>query len=160
MSPRLVDDGTVDSAPDTVRAVVRYGFAGFFPPDTGEVRYKGDNIADAIRTTGMFPPVVYHLIATGQMSGNIEDGLIDVTERVRTRSKAIDRIIEITAARVGTSAPVNLAVVHAEAPDEGLALLERARSRFRCQESFLCSLTTSLVVHFGPGVLGLIAYSQ
>ena len=41
---------------------------------------KGENIAGAMRATGLFPPVVYHLIATGQMSGNIEDGLIDIAE--------------------------------------------------------------------------------
>ena len=41
---------------------------------------KGENIADAVRTTGLFPPVVYHLIATGQMSGNIEGGLLEIAE--------------------------------------------------------------------------------
>jgi general secretion pathway protein F len=42
--------------------------------------HTGDNIAGAMKATGMFPPVVYHLIATGQMSGNIEDGLIDIAQ--------------------------------------------------------------------------------
>jgi DegV family protein with EDD domain len=88
----------------------------------------------------------------------LEDGLIDVTEKVRTRRKAIDRMIEIVAEQVGTSAPVNLAAIHAEAPRDGQLLLERARSIFPCQETFLSNLTTTLVVHFGPGTLGLVAY--
>ncbi|MCL5279398.1 MAG: type II secretion system F family protein [Planctomycetes bacterium] len=62
---------------------------------------KGDNIADAVRTTGLFPPVVYHLIATGQMSGNIEDGLIEIAEMydgevqatVRTLTSLLEPII-------------------------------------------------------------------
>ena len=88
----------------------------------------------------------------------LEDGLIDVIEKVRTRHRAIERMIDIIVERVGTSAPVNLAAIHAEAPDEGRDLLETAKARFNCREVFLVNLTTSLVVHFGPGTLGLVAY--
>jgi DegV family protein with EDD domain len=88
----------------------------------------------------------------------LEDGLLDVVEQVRTQGKAIDRLLEILAERVGTSAPVNLAVIHALAPEPGQELLERAKSMFNCQETFLADLTSSLVVHFGPGTLGLFAY--
>ena len=88
----------------------------------------------------------------------LQDGLLDVAEKVRTRRKAITRMIEIVAERVGTSGMVNLAAIHAEAPEEGHTLLERARASFDCQESFLCNLTTTLVVHFGPGTLALVAY--
>ncbi|MCL7451590.1 MAG: DegV family protein [Anaerolineae bacterium] len=88
----------------------------------------------------------------------LEAGIIDVSEKVRTRSKAIDRMVQLMVERVGTARPVNLAVVHAEAPEEGQALLERAQVLFECRESFLTDLTTSLVVHFGPKTLGLVAY--
>lgn len=62
---------------------------------------KGDNIAGAMKTTDLFPPVVYHLIATGQMSGNIEDGLIDIAEMydaeveasVRTLTSLLEPVI-------------------------------------------------------------------
>ncbi|MFN2289569.1 MAG: DegV family protein [Anaerolineae bacterium] len=88
----------------------------------------------------------------------LEAGIIDVSEKVRTRRKAIDRMIELMTEAVGTTQPVNLAVVHAEAPDEGQQLLARAESLFNCRETFVTDLTTSLVVHFGPKTLGLIAY--
>ena len=88
----------------------------------------------------------------------LEDGLIDVTEQVRTRSKAIGRMLDVVAERVGTGAPVNLAAIHAEAPNEGHVLLEQAKALFQCRETFLCNLTTTLVVHFGPGTLGLAVY--
>lgn len=88
----------------------------------------------------------------------LEDGLLDVADKVRTRSKAVGRMIDMTIDRVGTSAPVNLAVVHALAPEEGQALLERAKRRFDCQESIVTDLALSLAVQFGPGTLGLIAY--
>jgi DegV family protein with EDD domain len=88
----------------------------------------------------------------------LEDGLLDVGDKVRTQRKAIDRMVEIMVERVGTSASVNLAVIHAQAPDLGQELLDRARALFNCHETFLADLTSSLVVQFGPGTLGLIAY--
>jgi general secretion pathway protein F len=41
---------------------------------------KGETIADAVRSTGLFPPVVFHLIATGQMTGNVEDAMTEIAE--------------------------------------------------------------------------------
>ena len=88
----------------------------------------------------------------------LEDGQLDVVEQVRTQSKAIDRLLDIVAEKVGRSDAVNLAVVHALTPEAGQELLERAKSLFNCRETFLADLTSSLVVHFGPGTLGLSAY--
>jgi len=60
--------------------------------------HKGESVADAVRITGLFPPVVYHLIATGQMSGNIEDGLIDIAEmydaEVETTVRTLTSLLE------------------------------------------------------------------
>ncbi len=88
----------------------------------------------------------------------LEDGLLDVAEQTRTQRKAIERMIEMMIERVGATEPVNLAVVHAEAPDLGEELLDRAKALFNSQEAFSANLTSSLVVHFGPGTLGLFAY--
>ena len=88
----------------------------------------------------------------------MEDGLLDVTEKVRTQGKAIGRMIDIAVERAGTSAPVNLAAIHAEVPDMGQRLLEQAKVRFDCKETFLSELALSLAVQFGPGTLGLAVY--
>jgi general secretion pathway protein F len=60
--------------------------------------HKGESVADAVRTTGLFPPVVYHLIATGQMSGNIEDGLLDIARmydaEVETTVRTLTSLLE------------------------------------------------------------------
>jgi DegV family protein with EDD domain len=88
----------------------------------------------------------------------LEDGLLDVAEQTRTQRKAIERMIELMVERVGTTEPVNLAVVHAEAPELGEDLLDRTRPLFNCRETLSANLTSSLVVHFGPGTLGLFAY--
>jgi DegV family protein with EDD domain len=88
----------------------------------------------------------------------LEDGILDVSEKVRKRSKALERMIEMMAVRVGTSARANLAAVHAEAEEEAHDLLERAKAVVDCQESFVTDLALSLAVQFGPGTLGLIGY--
>jgi len=46
----------------------------------------------------MFPPVVFHLIATGQMTGNVEQGLTDIAEmydaEVETTVKSLMSLLE------------------------------------------------------------------
>lgn len=87
----------------------------------------------------------------------LQDGEIDVVEKVRSQSRAISRLIRMVSEQVGSD-PVNLAAIHADAPDEGQALMEQTANYFNRREHFLVNLTTSLVVHFGPGTLGLVAY--
>lgn len=87
-----------------------------------------------------------------------EEGLLELKEKVRTTARAIDRMIEMFKEKLGTEAPVNLAVVHAQAPDEGLKLMERIKGLFNYREIFLIDLATSLAVHLGPGTLGLVGY--
>ena len=87
----------------------------------------------------------------------LEDGLLDMAERVRSRKKSVERIIEMTRERVGET-PVHLAVLHAEALDEGTELLEQAKRVFKCREAFVHDLALSLAVQFGPGTLALATY--
>jgi general secretion pathway protein F len=59
---------------------------------------KGGDIAEAISRTGLFPPIVIHILATGQMSGNIENGLMDIAdmydEEVEMTAKMLTSLIE------------------------------------------------------------------
>jgi DegV family protein with EDD domain len=155
---------------------------GFMAVEAARLAEAGKGVDEILARMGAIRPQVRILLTLedlrfAQMSGRVgrlqsslgsllnikpiillEDGLLDVMEKVRTQRKAIDRMLDIMVERVGSSAPVNLAVVHAEAPGPGQALLERARAMFNCRETFLADLTTTLVVHFGPGTLGLVAY--
>jgi DegV family protein with EDD domain len=89
---------------------------------------------------------------------SLEDGLLDTAEKVRTRKKSLDRLLDMMEERVGTTDPVNLGVVHARAPEVGQEMLSRAQERFNCSESYLVELCASLTVHFGPGMIGLCFY--
>jgi general secretion pathway protein F len=58
----------------------------------------GDAIANAIRKTGLFPPIVYHIITTGQMSGNLEEGLVNIADmydgEVELATKTLTSLLE------------------------------------------------------------------
>jgi general secretion pathway protein F len=50
------------------------------PEHIKEGVHRGETIANAVRATGLFPPVVFHVIQTGQMTGTVEDGLLNIAE--------------------------------------------------------------------------------
>ena len=88
----------VMAAMDITQRVVQNSLIARALSDIKDSVQKGDNIADAVRTTGLFPPVVYHLIATGLMSGNFEDGLIEIAEmydgEVQTAVRTLTSLLE------------------------------------------------------------------
>lgn len=88
----------------------------------------------------------------------VEDGVLEAFQRVRTRRQSLGRLLELTEEAVGTSDPIRIAVIHAEAPEEAQVLMGKAKTRFNCVETFVDDLSITLAVHGGPGLIGLIAY--
>ena len=88
----------------------------------------------------------------------VEDGVLEAFQNVRTRSKAIDRMVELTAEAVGTTEPVKIGIPHAEVPAEAEKLRKRVERTFNCDEIHVVDLACSLTVHGGPGIIGLISY--
>ncbi|MEW6716843.1 MAG: DegV family protein [Chloroflexota bacterium] len=88
----------------------------------------------------------------------VENGVLEAIENVRTRGKAVKRLVDLMEEKVGTTDAVNVGVIHARVPEEGQDLLEQVQSRLDCKETLVADLVSSLAVHGGPGVLGLVAY--
>ncbi len=86
----------------------------------------------------------------------LRDGLLYASEKVRTRQKALDRILDCVKERVGQQ-KVMLAVVHAADLDTAQVLLERAKSRFNVKEVFIADLSIPVAAHLGPGAVGIVA---
>ena len=86
----------------------------------------------------------------------VRDGMLELGERVRTRTRALDRLVALVKGRIGDEL-ANIVVVHAEVPEHAAALVERVRSEFRVGELFVTSLSIGLAVHLGPGTVGLVA---
>jgi DegV family protein with EDD domain len=88
----------------------------------------------------------------------LRDGRIEAVERVRTMSKAIDRLLDVFCAKIGDRRPLQITGLHANAPDEARLLLERARQRFdvsEVSETVLAEVSPVLGAHTGPGTIGL-----
>ena len=87
----------------------------------------------------------------------LHDGILEMVERVRTRQRSLERIVELLSDRFGRQR-VNMAVLHARDPQAGHLLEKMARSCFQIKELFTMDLTISLVSNLGPGTVGLVAY--
>jgi len=87
----------------------------------------------------------------------LHDGLLQMADRVRTRQKAIDQIINIASNRVG-KLPVNVAVVHAADPQMARWLMDKVREIFNCRELVLTDLSIPVAANLGPGAVGIMVY--
>jgi DegV family protein with EDD domain len=87
----------------------------------------------------------------------LENGIVNMVDKVRTRKAAIQRVIELGKSAFGDE-PVQLAVVHARDPQSGQSLLEDASKQFKVVDSVMTDLSISLAANFGPGTVGLVLY--
>lgn len=76
----LVSGIPILSALETAKGVVQNSFIASALCSVKDLVSRGDNIANSIRKTGLFPPIVFHIMATGQISGNLEAGLINIAD--------------------------------------------------------------------------------
>jgi DegV family protein with EDD domain len=85
----------------------------------------------------------------------LEDGKIEGVEQVRTRSKAINRLVELAEERIKGRTPVHIACLHANAPDEAQALLDQTCQRIKVVEKTVTDVSPVIGAHVGPGTLGI-----
>ncbi len=90
----------------------------------------------------------------------LQDGVVTPVEKVRGKSKAVERMFELLRQKVGRKA-ARFAVVHADRPEEALSLVERVKREFACSEPPLTGDIGPVIgSHVGPGTLGLIALPE
>ncbi|HWQ04189.1 MAG TPA: DegV family protein [Longilinea sp.] len=87
----------------------------------------------------------------------LRDGLLEMTDKVRTRHRSLDRIIDIVSERIGKQR-VDLAVVHAADPAMAAEILEKARKVFNVRDFILTDLSIPVAANLGPGTIGIVAY--
>jgi fatty acid-binding protein DegV len=64
-------------------------------------------------------------------------------------------MLDLVEEKISGQTPVRLAIVHANAEGEALALLETARQRFNPVESLISPLSPVIGTHAGPGTVAL-----
>ncbi|MFE0625714.1 DegV family protein [Streptomyces sp. NPDC058864] len=86
----------------------------------------------------------------------LDEGRIQLLEKVRTASKALARLEEIVVERAGTR-QVDIAVHHLAAADRASALAERLRARVPGLNTLILSEVGAVIgAHTGPGLLGAV----
>jgi DegV family protein with EDD domain len=85
----------------------------------------------------------------------LRNGRIEPVEKVRTKGKAINRMIELVVEQVAGRTPIRLATLHANAETEAKSALEAAAARLNPVEQILASVSPVIGSHAGPGTVGL-----
>lgn len=119
----------------------------YFVVDTLEFLHRGGRIGGAQRFLGTalnMKPVL-----------SLRDGRVEAVERIRTKGKAIERVLELVAEDIKGRSPVRLATLHANAAEEAKQLLERASAMFQAAESIFSEVSPVIGTHAGPGTVGL-----
>lgn len=120
-----------------------------FAVDTLEFLHRGGRIGGGSRFLGTALNIKPLLEVTG--------GRVEALERVRTRKKSLQRLIEILEERLKDKSPIRLATLHANAEQEAVELLEEASRRLQPVETILSTVSPVIGTHAGPGTVG-IAY--
>jgi DegV family protein with EDD domain len=94
---------------------------------------------------------------------HLYEGQVSPLERVRSKCKATERMLEIMAQRLAEerdNGVLRAAVVHADRSDEAVELKEQVQSRFEPAELYVAELTPAIGTHVGPGTLGVGWYVE
>jgi DegV family protein with EDD domain len=87
----------------------------------------------------------------------LREGFLDMVEKVRTRGRSIDRVLDMVRERVG-DCKVNIAVVHAIDLPTAEAISERVKNILNCGNVYIADLSIAVASHLGPRTVGIVAY--
>jgi DegV family protein with EDD domain len=88
----------------------------------------------------------------------LADGKLQMLERVRSRKKALARVVDLTVEALAGRHLERLAVQHVACPEEALAFKEQLCAAIPCPgEVIVAEFTPGLSVHTGAGLIGVVA---
>lgn len=130
---------------DTVRRLVPHTRL-MFVVDTLEYLHKGGRIGGARHLLGSVLSIKPLL--------SVVDGRIEPLASVRTKKKAVKRLLEIAREDTAGMQKLHVGVIHASAPEEGEALCRQVAEQLAPQELMLSQLSPVVGAHVGPGAVG------
>ena len=121
-----------------------------FVVDTLEYLHRGGRIGGAKRLLGSVLSIKPLL--------QLKDGEIEPLASVRTKKKAVSRMIEVVQEETAGAREVHMGVIHAAAEEEGEALYQRVKSLLSPATLLSSELSPVIGTHTGPGTLGIGYY--
>ena len=115
--------------------------------DTLEFLYRGGRIGSGSRFMGTalnIKPIL-----------EVRDGRVEAVERVRTRGKSLNRVVDLVEAQIGGQTPVHIAALHANSEADARILLDDACGRINVEEKIFSIVGPVVGTHAGPGTVGL-----
>jgi len=144
---RAVEDGANLAEAVSLAEKAREHTGVYFAVDTLEFLHRGGRIGGAQRFLGTalnMKPVLA-----------VQDGRVEAVERIRTKRKALDRVLELVMEQARGKTPVRLATLHAAAEEEARTLLDKASTEMNAAESIMSTVSPVVGTHAGPGTVGL-----
>ena len=119
----------------------------FFAVDTLEYLQRGGRIGGAAAFLGTVMKIKPLLC--------FEDGSISPVEKVRTKSKATRRMLDLVAQQAGADCPIWAGVLHTDLHSDAEKLAEQLAGHINCLRTYVADAGPTLGTHGGPGCLGL-----
>jgi DegV family protein with EDD domain len=125
----------------------------YFVVDSLEHLHRGGRISGVAALVGSLLQVKPVLYVT-------DEGKLDVFEKVRTRRKALDRVLELFKEdkTANPGKPVHMAVVYTNNLEDAKDFEDRIRTEFPDTNPQLCELGPVIGTHVGPGILAIVYY--
>jgi DegV family protein with EDD domain len=119
----------------------------YFVVDTLEFLHRGGRIGGAQRLLGTalnLKPILAVL-----------NGKVEAVERIRTKGKAMERMIALVAEKCAGKSSSRLATLEANAQDDAQAVMRNASALIHPVETIATSVSPVVGTHTGPGTVGL-----
>lgn len=88
---------------------------------------------------------------------SVQNGKLDLLEKVRTQKKAVARVLDLVSQSVGEGKIERMAIIHVTNPQGAQALQEQLCAQLACPDSvIIAEFTAGLSVHAGAGVVGVV----
>ena len=123
----------------------------FFMVDTLKYLHKGGRIGGASRYLGGaldIKPILYLN----------QEGKIDALEKVRTKKKALQRLMDLAVEKAGGK-KAYVGIIHAQAPEEAKTIQMALSERLEYAEMEIYELSPVIGTHVGPGTLGIALHT-
>lgn len=85
----------------------------------------------------------------------VDGGRVEPVERVRTRGKALDRVVELVAEKCAGKSPIRLATLHADSEADARLMMDKITPMLKPVESVFAAVSPAVGANTGPGTVGL-----